>query len=227
MIAEVSDDGQHTQPQVIIAVDGPSSSGKGTLAKELASILHFRYLDTGKLYRVFASKFLREHAQNLASDAEMCLDEKAQHEILSLLDDNDPKYYTELVGKAASMLARNKAVRAAMVQMQRQFIYSTSQGVVVDGRDIASVVCPTADVKLFINAYAAVRARRRFKQLQNSPHRSMYKSVFFHLLHRDVRDSRRKTAPLTRVSDALYLDNSHMDKKTTLLELMKKIKTFL
>ncbi|MGN7661551.1 MAG: (d)CMP kinase [Anaplasma sp.] len=226
MIAEVSDDWQHTQ-RLVIAIDGPSASGKGTLARELASILRFRYLDTGKLYRVFASKFLREHAQNLAPDAKMYLDEKAQQEILSLLDDRDPRYYTELVGRTASMLARSKTIRSAMVQMQRRFICSTAQGVVVDGRDIASVVCPTADVKLFINAYAAVRARRRFKQLRNFPHRAMYKSVLFHLLHRDVRDSRRKTAPLTRVNDALYLDNSHMDKKTALLELVKKIKTFL
>ncbi len=216
---------QHSK-RLVIAIDGPSCSGKGTLAKEIANILRMQHLDTGKLYRVFAVKFPHKYSQ-ARGHGEIRLSAEEEEEILSALNDDDPKYYSECVGRTASVFAKDTRVRSALLPIQQQFVLNAPHGAVVDGRDIASVVCPNADVKIFVSAYASVRARRRFKQLRGSSCRAMYKTVLFHLLHRDIRDTRRSTAPLVRTEDAIYLNNSHMQKATALQELVEKIKTFL
>ncbi|MCU7611892.1 (d)CMP kinase [Anaplasma capra] len=224
-MADSRDSNRNKRP--VIAVDGPSSSGKSTIARGIAAALHLQHLDTGKLYRIFAVRFPDKHLQARKSCTDIQLSKQEREEILSALNDSNPVYYTERAGNMASILARDSLVRKALLEIQQQFVRSAPFGAVVDGRDIASVVCPDADVKIFVNAYASVRARRRFKQLHNSPRRVMYKSVFVHLLHRDIRDTCRSAAPLVRDKDALYLNNSHMQKADTLRELVEKIKTFL
>ncbi|ACZ49053.1 cytidylate kinase [Anaplasma centrale str. Israel] len=213
--------------RLVIAIDGPSCSGKGTLAKGIASAFRMQHLNTGKLYRVFAVRFLHKYLQAQSSNAEIRLSTEEKEEILAALNHDSPEYHGERVGRMASILARDGKVRSALLPIQQQFVLNASRGVVVDGRDIASVVCPNADVKIFVSAYVSVRARRRFKQLRNSTRRVMYKSVLFHLLRRDIRDTHRGVAPLVRTGDAIYLNNSHMKRAATLRELVEKIKTFL
>ena len=210
-----------------IAIDGPSSSGKGMLAKAIAKIFGFTHLDTGRLYRVFAQELRCGNVKMLAGGS--AIDEESEKLILALTLGDDPVYATEEVGKFASILGRNANMRAILLRIQREFILSSKHGIVVDGRDIASVVCPEADVKIFVTAYTSVRARRRFKQLKLNPgtRRVTFKRVFFSLLQRDIRDSTRKAAPLTRVEGAFYLNNSHMSEEKSVVELAKKIKTFL
>ncbi|MEH0831621.1 (d)CMP kinase [Anaplasma bovis] len=212
---------------LIVAIDGPSSSGKGMLAKAVAKVFGFTHFDTGRLYRVFAKELQNGHLKVLAG--KNCIDEEDEKRILALTLAADPAYSTEEAGKLASILGRNADMRAILLHIQRKFILSSKHGIVVDGRDIASIVCPEAHVKVFVTAYTSIRARRRFKQLKLTAgtRRMMFKQVFFSLLQRDIRDSTRKVAPLTRIEGAFYLNNSHMSEEKSVAELVKKIKTFL
>ncbi|KJV69068.1 (d)CMP kinase [Candidatus Neoehrlichia procyonis] len=209
----------------IITIDGPSSSGKGSLAREIAKFFNFKYLDTGKLYRIIATKFINN---NLHITPNLSIDLNTKQKIFTLLEDNNNSshYNNEHIGKIASILATNKIIRSALLPIQREFAYSSSNGAVLDGRDTSSVICPDANVKIFITAYASIRAKRRFKELQSST-KEMYKSVLHHLLQRDIRDYHRSIAPLKCVENALYLNTSHMSKELVFLETIKKIKTFL
>ena len=218
-----------TRRGVVIAIDGPSASGKGEIARRLASRLGFTHLDTGKLYRIFAAKFAAKYGESIARKEKVCISSEDERKMLDLLTDNSTALGTEEIGKAASRIARIAVVRQALVGLQRQLILTSETGIIVDGRDIASVVYPNADVKIFITAQVSVRALRRYKQLtgRGNSCRSMYKTVLLGMLRRDINDSSRRVAPLTRVKDAFYLNTSNMDIEKTLLLLMKKIKTFL
>ncbi len=189
---------------MIIAIDGPAASGKGTLARRIAAHFGYQCLDTGLLYRAVA-RDMRAAEQPLddvkaAEWAAKSLDPKS-------LDDHglrDPG-----VGDAASVVAKIPEVRAALLAFQRDFA-AQEPGAVLDGRDIGTVVCPDADVKLFINADVEVRARRRYEELKARGEPVTYERVLDTIKARDARDKGRADAPMVIAPDALVLDTTAM-----------------
>ncbi len=193
----------------VIAVDGPSAAGKGTLARRLAADLGFAHLDTGALYRATALKVLRAGAdpRDVAAAAAAARD-------ITSADLADPALRDEAVGNAASEVAALPEVRAALLAFQRRFARHPpdgAPGAVLDGRDIGTVVCPDADAKLFVTASEAVRARRRYLELRADNPDISEDAVLADLRARDVRDASREAAPLRPAQDAHLLDTSNLD----------------
>lgn len=185
---------------MIIAVDGPAASGKGTIAKALAKALGFHYLDTGGLYRMVGLTVQR-----------LSLDPHDQESIAALAASLDPASFLEadlrgeLVGGYASKVAALPKVRAALLKFQRDFSRK-SPGAVLDGRDIGTVVCPDADVKFYVTATADIRAKRRFSESPGSD----FNAVKADILARDERDQSRPVAPLKPADDAFIVDTSEI-----------------
>jgi CMP/dCMP kinase len=202
---------------LVIAVDGPSASGKGTLAKALAAHFGLRHLDTGSLYRVVGWSVLLsggDPSDPAAATAAACnLD-------LTLL--GDIALRSEAAGGAASQVAAIPAVRQALFDFQRQFA-ATLPGAVLDGRDIGTVICPDADAKLFVTADVAVRARRREQELNAVGHPQPFEDILADLNARDKRDSQRAVAPLRPAEDALLLETSNLDKHAALAEAIRLV----
>lgn len=193
---------------MIIAVDGPAASGKGTLARRLARHLNLAHLDTGGLYRATAL-----HALRAGDPADPGIAEAAARQVRPS-DLDDPRLRDEDVAQAASIVAAIPGVRAALLDFQRSFAASPAngaRGAVLDGRDIGTVVCPDADAKLFVTASVEARARRRFKELQDLGVGSIYERVLQDMKDRDARDSGRRTAPLVPADDAFVLDTTTLD----------------
>jgi len=193
---------------MIIAVDGPAASGKGTLARRLARHYGLAHLDTGLLYRATAWRAL---AKGDPADAALAA---AAARAVRAEDLGNPELRSERVSAAASVVAAIPAVRAALLSFQRDFAHRPPagfSGAVLDGRDIGTVVCPDADAKLFLTATAEARAHRRFKELQEEGAGSIYQHVLQDMKVRDARDQERKTAPLERAVDALELDTTALD----------------
>ena len=190
---------------MIIAIDGPAASGKGTLAKRLAAHYGLRHLDTGLIYRAVA------HA--LTSKGMALGDEAAAVSAAQGLDPatfDDPALKSHQVGTAASVVSAIPAVRAALVEFQRQYA-NQPPGAVLDGRDIGTVICPNADVKIFVVADPKVRARRRALEARARGEAADEAVILADILARDERDQNRAVAPLKPASDAYLLDNSHLD----------------
>ena len=197
---------------VIIAVDGPAASGKGTLARRLAAHFDYAYLDTGSLYRALAYDVLRrgEAPENasagLRAAKALDLDMLNDKEILAALR-------TDAVATAASLVAAQPDTRTAILQIQRDIADAPPHdkaGAVLDGRDIGTVVCPQAAHKIFVTARAEIRAERRWQELQqHDPHVSLT-DVLADLKSRDQRDSARATAPMRAAQDAHLLDTSDL-----------------
>jgi cytidylate kinase len=189
---------------MIIAIDGPAASGKGTLAKRLAQHYGFRHLDSGLLYRGVAKAVL--DAGRPADDPAAAIDAAKGF---------DPEFYAEDVlkgddvARAASLVAAIPAVRAELVAFQRAFAQS-KPGVVIDGRDIGTVIAPDAEVKIFVIASPEERARRRILELQTRGERPDPEAVLADILKRDERDTGRAVAPLKRAPDAHLLDTTHL-----------------
>lgn len=189
---------------MIIAIDGPAASGKGTLAKRLAAHYGFRHLDSGLLYRGVAKAVL---------DAGKPADDKDAAVAVAKIF--DPARYDENVlkgddvAKAASLVAAIPEVRAELVAFQRTFAQS-KPGAVIDGRDIGTVIAPEADVKIFVTASAEERARRRILELQARGENPDSGAVLADILKRDERDMSRATAPLKQAPDAHLLDTTHL-----------------
>ena len=197
----------------IIAIDGTFSSGKGTLAKRLAAHYGLAYMDTGKLYRAVAKSVLDDGgALDDADFAAQC----AQNLDLSLLE--DPVLKSGPIGAAASKVSVHPPVRAALLAVQREF---AARGAVLDGRDIGTVICPQADVKLFINAKASIRAQRRHQELLGYGEDIRYETVLAQLHERDARDMNRAQAPLKPAKDAHFLDTSHLSIEACLQAAVK------
>ncbi|MFQ5773720.1 MAG: (d)CMP kinase [Kiloniellaceae bacterium] len=197
---------------MIIAIDGPGAAGKGTLARRLARELDFAYLDTGLIYRAAAAKVL--DAGGDPADAARSARAAAA---LTLADLERPGLRDERVGQAASVVAAIPAVRRALLDLQRRFAEAPpggKRGAVLDGRDIGTVVCPEADVKLFVTASPGARAARRHKELLERGEPSIYARVVEEMKARDARDSARAAAPLKPAPDAIVLDTSDMDAET-------------
>ncbi|BBK34983.1 cytidylate kinase [Allostella sp. ATCC 35155] len=190
---------------MIIAIDGPAAAGKGTLARRLAAHFGYPHLDTGALYRAVARRLLE--AGRAPDDAAAAV---AAAEALSSDELASPRLRDEEVGRATSVLAAIPAVRAALLAFQRRFA-ATPPGAVLDGRDIGTVVCPEAEVKVFLVADAAERARRRAKELQDRGVPAIEARILQDIQERDARDSGRSTAPLSQAEDAFVLDTTQLD----------------
>ncbi len=201
---------------MIIAIDGTSAAGKGTLAKRLKDFFDYAYLDTGALYRAVGKKVLDlglDPADEAA--ATKAAQELSPENMLQL--QNDSSIRTEVCGAAASKVSAIPAVRQALFDFQRNFALhpvkedgNPSKGAVLDGRDIGTVVCPDAQIKLFMTASAEVRAKRRLKELQEKGICVIYEDILNDVKKRDERDSSRATAPLKPADDALILDTSDL-----------------
>ncbi|MCZ4254337.1 d(CMP) kinase [Sulfitobacter sp. PR48] len=181
-----------------VAIDGPAASGKGTISKAVARHFGFAHLDTGLLYRAVGAKVLDGQAAQAAAEA------------LVPGDLEDDRLRSPEVAQAASRVAAVPEVRAALVDFQRSFA-TRAGGAVLDGRDIGTVICPDAQVKLFVTAHADVRARRRFAELQGKGIETTFEEVLADVQARDARDMGRADAPLKPAKDAVQIDTSEME----------------
>lgn len=192
---------------MIVTIDGPAAAGKGTLARRLAKHLDYDFLDTGSLYRGVGLQVLRaggDPADPVAAQA------AAEHLDLGLL--GDPELRGEAAAKAASLVAAQPAVRAALLDFQRNFARRPpgGRGAVLDGRDVGTVVCPDARVKLFITASLEARARRRLAELQAAGRAAIWSAILQDMQDRDARDSKRDVAPLKPAADAVVIDTTSL-----------------
>ena len=193
---------------MIIAIDGPAGSGKGTIAKEIALKYNLAHLETGLLYRALAFKVfenkieLENRTQIIKVAATITLD-----------DLENVKLRSEEIGNLASKVATFPEVRQALLEFQRNFANSpppSFNGAVLDGRDIGTFVCPQANIKLYITAQLEVRAERRLKELQDRGIKSIYTAVIQNMRDRDLRDASRQQAPLKIAKDAHIIDTSSL-----------------
>ena len=209
-----------------IAIDGPAGAGKSSIAKLVAKKLSFVYVDTGAMFRTVAYYFLSQGKD--PSDAEMVTEEcekisisieykdGAQHIFLDGTDVST-EIRQEEVGKNASVVAKNQAVRNRLLALQRQM--AEKQDVIMDGRDIGTVVLPDAQVKIYLTASASVRAERRYKELVENGETCNLKKIEEDIIARDEQDMNREIAPLKQAEDAVLVDSSYM----TIEEVVDKI----
>ena len=188
----------------IIAIDGPAASGKGTLARKLASHYGFSYLDTGLTYRAVADELLKRHLP--LNDEDIALKTASLIDFGSL----ERAHLSEHeIGEAASKVAVMGRLRKTLVDMQKAFA-KQSKGAVLDGRDIGTVVCPDADVKLYIIAAPEVRAKRRYNEMVGKGEKADYNAILADLKRRDERDMKRAESPLKPAKDAHLLDTTKL-----------------
>ncbi len=190
---------------MIIAIDGPAASGKGTIARRLAQHFALPHLDTGLLYRATA-RVLMDHGDRL-DDPERAV---AAARGLALTEFEEERLRGAEMGEAASIVAAIPAVRAALLDVQRAFAGQPG-GAVLDGRDIGTIICPDAHVKLFVTASPETRAQRRALELRARGERADFADVLADIRRRDERDSVRSAAPLVAAQDAVRLDTSDLD----------------
>ena len=208
--------------QIIVAIDGYSSCGKSTIAKQLAQYAGYRYIDTGAMYRAVALQAIRKGilSSGKATDLEGILDftridfaiqpDGSQHVTLNG-EDVEKQIRTLEVGNAASQIAVIPEVRRFLVAQQQQM--GQAGGIVMDGRDIGTVVFPNAELKLFLTASPEVRAERRFKELIEKGEQPVMADVLADVNDRDYRDTHRAESPLRQAEDAIVVDNSHMTRE--------------
>lgn len=197
---------------IVIAIDGPAASGKGTVSKAISKKLQFHYLDTGKLYRVIGAKYLEGHepisvAKNLKTDD---------------LDNYDLQKPD--IAKAASEIAAIPEVRASLLNFQQNFSRKMP-GAVLDGRDIGTIVCPDAKIKIFLTASLEVRAYRRYLELQKTDKELKLDSIIDQIKKRDERDKTRSSSPLIAASDAKVFDTSNLSIKEAIDHVLYYIQT--
>ncbi|WP_374380312.1 (d)CMP kinase [Dongia sp.] len=198
----------------VIALDGPAAAGKGTLAKRLAAHYNLAYLDTGSLYRAVGLAVLRAGGDPTDPAAATEAAKTLGHDLLS-----DPELRSAKAGDASSKVAAIPGVRAALFDWQRRFAAEPQpdvdgkkrSGSVLDGRDIGTVICPEAEVKIFVTASAEARANRRLKELQARGEEAIYARVLEDIRARDARDAARADAPMKAAEDAVHLDTSDLD----------------
>ena len=218
------------EKKISIAIDGPAGAGKSTIARRLAKEMGYRYVDTGAIYRTVAyfmdlwgvspkdtdgvNRYIDELTIGIQYD-----DEGVQHMIMNGMDVTDD-IRTPEISQKASLIAAQPAVREALLDMQREV--ATQYDVVMDGRDIGSVVLPKATVKIFLTASAEVRADRRCKELQAKGKKVDYNKVLKDIQQRDYQDTHRDIAPLKMTRDSVKLDTSAMT-IDEVIDAMKKI----
>lgn len=201
---------------MIIAVDGPTASGKGTIASAIARHFGLPHLDTGLLYRAVGRQ-----VQLAGTDPDDAADALAAADFPdSLLD--DPELRSEAIGGFASRVSIHPQVRAALLERQRAFAQQAG-GAVLDGRDIGTVICPDADVKLFVTASLDARTDRRFTEMQSQGREITRDEVHAQIARRDERDMGRKDAPLKPASDAFVLDTTALDKTASIAAAIETV----
>jgi cytidylate kinase len=212
--------------KIIVAIDGFSSCGKSTIAKSLAKYAGYTYVDTGAMYRAIALYTLRqgltEEAAIIAAmpniQVGFVLIEGIQHVTLNG-EDIESLIRTLEVGNRASQISQIKEVRAFLVAQQQQM--GLNKGIVMDGRDIGTVVFPNAELKLFLTASPEVRAQRRFDELVEKGEKPDYNAVLADVNDRDYRDTHRAESPLRQAEDAIVVDNSHMTREEQMEHIYK------
>lgn len=201
-----------------IAIDGPAGAGKSTIAKQLAKELGYVYVDTGAMYRAMAYYFLTNQIQSddiesiskACEDVDVSISYENGVQIVWLNGENiSDKIRTEEVGKMASATSVHPVVRTKLVELQQKLAKTTN--VIMDGRDIGTVVLPNANVKIYMTADARVRAKRRFDELTAKGIECDLDEIEKDILERDYRDMNRETSPLKKAEDAVELDTSHLD----------------
>lgn len=201
---------------LVIAVDGPAASGKGTIARALARHYRLPHLDTGLLYRSVALNLWRFGGDPASEfEALRACDIEA-------IDWDDPELRSETVSTIASRVSAYPSVRAALLERQQRFAAGAS-GAVLDGRDIGTVIAPDADVKLYVTASPEVRAERRLTELQSRGMRAHLDDVLADICARDERDSERSSAPLCKADDAILIETSHMDAEQAIAAAMSAV----
>ena len=185
---------------IVIAIDGPAASGKGTVSKAISEKLQFHYLDTGKLYRAIGAKYLEGHEPISAAT-------NLKYEDLDNYDLQKPE-----IAKAASEIAAIQEVRASLLKFQRNFSRKMP-GAVLDGRDIGTIVCPSAKIKIFLTASLEARAYRRYLELQKTNNELKLESIIDQIKERDERDQTRSSSPMVAASDAKIFDTSELSIK--------------
>lgn len=219
---------------IVVAIDGYSSCGKSTLAKALAKKLHFVYIDSGAMYRAVTVYFLRNNI-DLTNEREI---EKALDAIhlnfhsgdyqthITLNDEDISEEIRQMaVSEMVSEVSAIKAVRIEMVKQQQRL--GRSKNIVMDGRDIGTVVFPDADIKLFMTADPKIRAERRYKELIEKGDNVTLEEIFNNLAHRDYLDTTREESPLTRAEDAIILDNTSINEEQQLEFALEHISPLL
>jgi CMP/dCMP kinase len=211
--------------KIIIAIDGYSSCGKSTLAKQLAKELGYNYIDSGAMYRAITLYFLRNgidianHSQVLEALSNIHLsfeyNEDTGRSEIHLNDENVERYIRDLiVAEKVSEVAAIREVRSFAVAQQKKM--GKKRGIVMDGRDIGTVVFPDAELKLFMTADLEIRVKRRFEELCQAGQAATIEDVQHNLAMRDYIDSNREESPLRQADDAVVLDNSNMDREQQL-----------
>ncbi|CAO4151918.1 Cytidylate kinase [Methylorubrum aminovorans] len=203
---------QRDEAPLVIAIDGPAASGKGTLAKRLALHYGLPHLDTGLLYRAVALTLIDE-----GTDLDDTAAAARAASALSAERLSDPRLRERAMGEAASRVSSVPEVRAALLSWQRRFAEG-AEGAVLDGRDIGTVVCPEARVKLFIIAAPEERARRRHRELLGRGEETTLAAILADIRARDARDSSRAAAPLKAAEDAVVLDTTELDAEAAFAE---------
>ena len=199
-------------PIPVIAIDGPSASGKGSVAERVAEQLGFHYLDSGAIYRIVAyasqqNSIAWHKAADIANLAKTLEIAFVHGEILLNGQNVSAAVRSEAMGRGASEVAVHPAVRESLMNLQKNF--RKAPGLVADGRDMASVVFPDAVLKIFLTASVEVRANRRYQQLLNRGLQADFNTILNDLKERDLRDSQRSAAPLKQMPDALLLDTTN------------------
>lgn len=192
---------------MIITIDGPAGAGKGTVAQFLAEKYNLKKLDTGMLYRALAKLVLAAKLDVQTQQAE--ISQLAQQVTIEATEQEDLR--KEEVANLASMVASIPEVRATLNQIQRDFAHSNPypyRGVILDGRDIGTVICPEADCKIFLTASSEVRAMRRSQQIGGAPHQ--HHEINKIMIERDTRDQNRRIAPLSVAENAYTIDTTHL-----------------
>jgi cytidylate kinase len=202
---------------LVIAVDGPAASGKGTVARALAAHFGLPHMDTGALYRAVALSLFR-----FGGDPGSAFEAARAAHDLDKIDPTDEELRSEVVGGIASRIAAYPEVRAALLDRQRAFA-AQADGAVLDGRDVGTVIAPTATVKLFVTARPEVRAARRLKELKGRGMSAHQSEVLADIRARDERDSGRAAAPLARAEDAVFLDTSEMTVEEAVAEAIRLV----
>lgn len=196
-------------PPFVVAIDGPAAAGKGTLARRLAERFGFGHLDTGRLYRATAFLLLEVGGDPADPGAAQAAAHRVDPALLA-----DPRLSDEAITRASAIVAAIPAVREALLQVQHDFAshpLAPARGAVLDGRDIGTVVCPDAAVKLFVTASPEARAERRAKELRQRGSAAIYDDVLRDMKERDARDSGRRVAPLAAAPDAVTIDTTGLD----------------
>lgn len=214
---------------MIITIDGPAAAGKGTVSKVLSERYHLAYFDTGMIYRAVGLEMVLSNLDLTDENAALKIAQEMTFEKMMRLSTH-LNFRTDIGGQAASKVSAMPSVRKALLKMQQDFSLSPvfadgskANGVIYDGRDTGTVVCPHADIKFFITASSEVRAMRRYKEFQDKGINTTYETVLADMLARDKRDTERASAPMKPADDAIVIDTSDMDAETEINAVLQVV----